>query len=121
MNIQVDASCEICDLPESLKTRGNSLVRRSTKGSPDLEVRTWSHPAAKATLYPDRLKPLHCQWQSSSHCKICSPRPTPFFFRIFHSILCPRAAYLIINLIFFFLILFLVKQSRIQSGDSVAL
>lgn len=39
------------------------------------------------------------------------------FFRVCHSVLCPRAAYLIVNLIFFFL-LFLVKQSRIQSKDS---
>lgn len=40
------------------------------------------------------------------------------FFRIFHSVLCPRAVYLIVNLIFLFL-LFLVKQSRIQSRDPV--
>lgn len=63
MNIQIGASCEIYSLPESLKTRG-SLVRRNTKGSPNLEVCTWSYPVQKATSYPEQLKSLNCQWQS---------------------------------------------------------
>lgn len=40
------------------------------------------------------------------------------FFRVFHSVLCPRSAYLIVNVIFFFL-LSLAKQSRIESTGSV--
>ena len=44
------------------------------KGSPDLDVFTWSHPGLKAVLYPERQKPPLVYCRVKSPCELC-----PFF------------------------------------------